>query len=68
MRDVALSSQADITPDRINLTDLDLSAPDGRFHGAAELNELQAIERERRDQLESLSPKWAAWLAGKPGR
>ncbi len=43
VRDVALSSQADITPDRINLTDLDLSAPDGRFHGVAELNELKRL-------------------------
>jgi translocation and assembly module TamB len=43
VRDVALRSNADLTPERINLTDLELSAPVGRFHGAAELNELDRM-------------------------
>jgi translocation and assembly module TamB len=43
VRNVALSSHADLTPDRMNLTDLQLSGPDGRFHGAAELDELKRM-------------------------
>ena len=43
IRDIAINSHADFTPDKINLTDLDVSAPDGRFHGAAKLNELKRV-------------------------
>jgi translocation and assembly module TamB len=43
VRGVALTSHADLTPDRINLTDLQLSAPDGRFHGTAQLDELKRM-------------------------
>jgi translocation and assembly module TamB len=43
VRDIAVSSHADITPDEISLTDLDLSAPDGRFRGAGELNEFKRL-------------------------
>ncbi len=39
VRDIAVSSNADITPDKIALRDLDVSAPDGRFHGDIALNE-----------------------------
>jgi translocation and assembly module TamB len=40
IRDVALSSHADFTPNQFNLTDLQLSAPEGHFHGTARMNEL----------------------------
>ena len=43
VRDIAVNSHADFTPDKINLTDLDVSAPDGRFRGAAQLDELKRV-------------------------
>ncbi len=36
-------ADADFTLDKINLTDLQLSSPDGRFHGTVRLNELERI-------------------------
>ncbi|MGA2879166.1 MAG: translocation/assembly module TamB domain-containing protein [Bryobacteraceae bacterium] len=43
MHDIAMSSNADLTPDKINLTDLQLSAPDGTFRGVAQITELKRI-------------------------
>ncbi len=43
IQDIAISSHADITPDKINLTDLQVSSPAGRFRGAARLNEQKRI-------------------------
>jgi translocation and assembly module TamB len=39
IRDIAVSSKADITPDKITLRDLNVSAPDGRFQGVLALDE-----------------------------
>jgi translocation and assembly module TamB len=41
IQNVAVSSYADFTPDKFDLTDLQLSSPDGRFHGTARLSELK---------------------------
>jgi len=43
IHDVAASSYADFTPDKFDLTDLQLSSPDGRFHGTARLSELKRL-------------------------
>jgi translocation and assembly module TamB len=40
---VALSSYADFTPDKINLTDLQLSSPDGRFRGSARMDDFKRL-------------------------
>jgi translocation and assembly module TamB len=41
--DIAVSSNVDFTPDRINLTALQLSAPDGSFRGAAQIGDLRRV-------------------------
>jgi translocation and assembly module TamB len=43
IQNIAISSYADFTPDKISLTDLQLSAPEGRFHGTARVNELKQV-------------------------
>ncbi len=43
LRNIAISSNADFTPDKVNLTDLQLSSPDGRFRGAAQMTELKHV-------------------------
>jgi translocation and assembly module TamB len=43
VRNIAIDSYADFTPNKINLTDLKLSAPAGSFRGAAHLSELNRI-------------------------
>jgi translocation and assembly module TamB len=43
VQNVAMSSRADFTPDKITLTDLQLSAPDGHFRGAAQMNDLKGV-------------------------
>ncbi len=43
IENIALSSHADFTPDMINLTDLQLSSPDGRFRGAARMDDLKRL-------------------------
>lgn len=43
IRDVALDSNADITPEKIHLTDLRLSSPDGAFRGSAEVNDGKSL-------------------------
>lgn len=43
VRDIAFNSHADITPEKINLTNLQVSAPAGSFRGAAYLNGLQRV-------------------------
>ncbi len=43
IQNIGVSSNADFTLDKINLTDLQLSSPDGRFHGTARLNEFKRI-------------------------
>ena len=40
---IAVSSYADFTPDKINLTDLQLSSPDGHFHGAAQMDDFKRV-------------------------
>jgi translocation and assembly module TamB len=40
---IAVSSYADITPDKIDLTDLQLSAPTGGFRGAVQMNDLKRV-------------------------
>lgn len=39
IRNVALDSNADITPEKVTLTGLRLSSPDGSFRGSAEVND-----------------------------
>jgi translocation and assembly module TamB len=43
VQDIAISSHAAVTPDNFNLTDLQVSAPGGRFRGAAQMNELKGL-------------------------
>jgi translocation and assembly module TamB len=40
---IAISSYADFTPDKINLTDLQLSAAGGTFRGAAQMSDLKRV-------------------------
>jgi translocation and assembly module TamB len=63
VRDIAVNSHADITPDKINLTDLDVSAPGGRFRGAGELNELKRLSA--KGEIEGLSIAEVGRLAGR---
>lgn len=43
IRDVDITSHADLTPDKVNLTDLRLSAPGGRFQGIAQIDNLKRV-------------------------
>jgi translocation and assembly module TamB len=43
LQDIALRSSADITPDKIDLTDLQLSTAAGDFRGEAQVSELQQL-------------------------
>ena len=43
IRNVALSSQADFTPDKFNLTNLQISSPDGSFRGATQIVVAQGL-------------------------
>ncbi|HEX5227338.1 MAG TPA: translocation/assembly module TamB domain-containing protein [Bryobacteraceae bacterium] len=40
LRDIAVSANADFTPNRFSLTDVQLSSAQGRFRGSARMNEL----------------------------
>lgn len=43
IRNVALSSEADFIPDKFNLTNLQISSPDGSFRGATQIAVAQGI-------------------------
>jgi translocation and assembly module TamB len=43
IQDIAISSDADLTPDRIDLKDVQLSAPAGRFRGAIQVSDLKRV-------------------------
>jgi translocation and assembly module TamB len=44
IRDVAVTSYADFTPEKFNLTGLHVSSPDGSFQGAAQMSALKRIK------------------------
>jgi translocation and assembly module TamB len=43
VRDASMTANADITPNKFNLTNLRVSTPDGTFRGAAQMSELKRI-------------------------
>ena len=43
LRNIAINSYAEFTPNKINLTDLHVSAPAGSFRGSAQLTELKRV-------------------------
>jgi translocation and assembly module TamB len=43
IQNVAFSSFVDFTPDKINLTGLDVSSPEGTFRGSAQLSDLKRV-------------------------
>ncbi len=59
-----MSSYADITPDKINLMDLQLSAPDGNFRGAAQIAALKRIAV--KGQISGVTIAEVGKLAGRP--
>jgi translocation and assembly module TamB len=63
IRNVALNSQADFTPDRINLTNLDLSSPEGSFRGAAQMSEFKHFSV--KGQMEGVAIAEVGRLAGR---
>jgi translocation and assembly module TamB len=63
VRDVAMSSHLDLTPDQFTLTDLQLSAPAGRFRGAAQAFDFKRVTAT--GAIESVSIVEAGRLAGR---
>jgi translocation and assembly module TamB len=43
VQDIVVNSYADITPEQIHLTGLDVTAPAGRFHGTAQIGDLTRV-------------------------
>ena len=64
VRDIAMSSYADMTPDKINLMELRLSSPDGSFQGAAQVDELKRVMV--KGQIAGVTIAEVGKLAGRP--
>jgi translocation and assembly module TamB len=60
---IALSSYADFTPDKFNLTNLQVSTPEGAFRGAAQMSELRRLRA--KGQIEGVTIAEVGRLAGR---
>jgi translocation and assembly module TamB len=64
VRDIAMSSYADMTPDKINLMDLRLSSPDGNFQGVAQIADMKRVMV--KGQIAGVTIAEVGKLAGRP--
>lgn len=64
VHDVSVTSYADLTPDQMHLTNLQLSSPEGRFRGSARIAELKRVSAE--GEIEGLTIAEIGRLTGHP--
>jgi translocation and assembly module TamB len=64
LQDIAVNSHADITPDKIDLTDLQLTAPSGNFRGVAYIAEFKRVSA--KGEISGVSIAEVGRLAGRP--